>query len=177
MSEINLEIDARAAAEELEDASDSIGEAGREIVDTLSMLAEKHMKAQAPEGAGSINVHMRSTIKPFKTPDGTAAVIEPHKNTREGWPLHHAVVGNPSTPTYGDDPPPVWTDGSGNALGPLADWSAAKLGDPNLAWPVSKSIQRDGQTTFPNRFVDRSFGAWAESAEEIAEVEIRGALE
>lgn len=177
MTSIDIEVDLESAVARLEETSEDIDDAGVEIVDQLSVLAERFMKREAPEGVGLPSVHMRDTIMAEKSENGHHAVIKPHKRTEEGWLLHKAIVGNPSTPTYGDEPPPVWTDGSGNAQGPLAKWAAAKLGDANDAWPMQKSIKEDGHRTFPNRFIDRSVRHWSDRVEDISNTVVREAVE
>lgn len=165
-NEINIEIGIDDAIDE---TKDDLQNAGVRVVDRLSVLAERSMKEESKEGVGLPSVHMKDTIKPNKSNDRMKAVIRPHKKTREGWDLHRAIVGNPSTPEYGSDPPRVWSDGSGNAAGPLATWAAAKLGDRNDAWAVARSIQQDGHRTFPDKFIDRSYRQWAADVDDISD--------
>lgn len=176
MASINLDLDFDEAVEKFNQDAEDIDESAEDIIDQLSVLAEGAMKAEAPEGTGSLNEHLKSTIKATRKSE-TKAVIQPHKRTRDGWYLHHAIVGNPSVPSYGDVPPPVWSDGSGEAQGPLADWAAAKLGDNNAAWKMAQTIQQRGQRTYPNRFIDRSIEQWSAQVEDIAETNINEALE
>lgn len=159
----------QGAAREISSTGDDVETAGERTVSQLSTLAEASMKEESKEGVGLPSVHMKDTIRPEMSSDGMKATIRPHKKTREGWLLHHAIVGNPSVPTYGDDPPPVWSDGSGNAAGPIARWAAAKLGDPNDAWAVARSIQQDGHRTFPDRFIDRAYNEWSAKVDGIAD--------
>lgn len=176
MAEVSIDVDVKQAVEEMDKNAEDIGKAGRDIVDQLAVLAEKYMKMHAPEGSGSLDAHLRSTIRPEKSEGGTRAVIQPHKRTKEGWYLHHAIVGSPSAPTYKDEPPPVWSDGSGNAQGPIADWAAAKLGDPNIAWQIQTAIFARGQRSYPNRFIDRSLSSWESRVDDIADRQLREAL-
>lgn len=176
MSEINVDLDLSEAIEEIETMDDEMAEASKEIVQQLVILAEGAMKEEAPEGVAYDGKHMRDTIKGVFTDNGTKATVQPHKRTDEGWLLHRAIVGNPSVPSYGDEPPPVWTDGNGNAQGPLAEWCAAKLGDRNAAWQVAKNIQENGHKTFPNKFIDRSINHWQSDVEDVAEKKIQEAL-
>lgn len=177
MVTFDLDSDVKKAADNFRENIEAIEDAGAETIDQLATLAEGSMKQEAPEGVGLPSVHMRDTIRPEKSEGGMKATIRPHKRTREGWLLHHAVVGNPSVPEYGDEPPPVWSDGSGEAQGPLARWAGAKLGDPDIAWRLQHSIQNDGHRTFPNKFIDRSVRDWRGRVEDIAESALEAELE
>lgn len=173
---ISLDVDVGGALEALENEQTNIKVGGEDAVQQLAILAERHMKAEAPEGAGIPDVHMRSTIRPEFSDDGRVAEIKPHKRTDEGWLLHKAIVGNPSTPTFDSgSKPPVWSEG-GEAQGPLAEWADAKLNDRNAAWAVRESIAESGHSSFPNKFIDRSVGKWRSSVNRIADRAISDAL-
>lgn len=177
MTDININVELGDSVAQFNETSEDVDEAGTEIVDQLSVLAERFMKKEAPVGVGLPSEHMRDTITTQKSQGGHHAVIKPHKRTEEGWLLHKAIVGNPSTPSYGDEPPPVWSDGSGNAQGPLAEWAAAKLGDASDAWKIQNTIQEEGQRTFPNRFIDRSVNTWSSQVKSISQKTVRSNIE
>lgn len=167
--------DATRAADAWERA---VGSGGKSAVSQLSVLAEGAMKQNAPEGAGIPNVHMRNTIQALPEGRTLQKTIMPHKRTQEGWLLVRAVVGNPSTPTYTTEAPPVWIDREGgDAQGPLAQWADAKLGDQNAAWAVANAIKERGtQLTFPNPFVRDSFLQWRSEVDDIANSAVEDAL-
>lgn len=176
MASIRLDVDVASAIESLEDTQSDIKGGGEDAVEQLAILAEQHMKAEAPEGAGIPDVHMRSTIRPEYQDDGRVAEIQPHKRTDEGWLLHKAIVGNPSVPRFSSGKkPPVWVEG-GEAQGPLAEWADAKLNDRNAAWAIRESIAESGHATFPNKFIDRSVAKWRTSVNRIADRAISDAL-
>lgn len=154
-----------------------VGSGAREAVDQLGTLAERHMKAEAPEGVGIPNVHLRTSIKSKTTSqDPYRKVIQPTKRTDDGWLLHRAIVGNPSTPSYDLDPEaayppnvPIWVGPGGDAAGPIAEWASTKLGNPNAAWQIGWNwALGDGQETFPNEFIDESMDKWRGRIDQVA---------
>jgi len=165
---IDMEMDLGPAIAAMERLEDSVEPSAAASVSQLAVLAESYLKKNAPEGAG-YDKHLRETVDTETSRSGRRATVYPTKRTDEGWLLVRAIVGNPSTPTYKQDVP-VWSDGDGNAQGPLARWAAAKLGDASAAWPISNSWKGGGgQRSFPNPFVrdayrqfqgriDRKFG-------------------
>lgn len=175
---IDLELEADEAVAGVRRASENLDEGARDAVDQLTVLAEGAMKAEAPEGAGMPDVHMRSTITTTtEDSEGLRKVVMPRKRTGEGWLLHRAIVGTPSTPSYGDAKPPVWPGPSGDAQGPLAEWADAKVGDRNAAWAIANSIADSGHASFPNPFIDRSVRQWRTQVEDIAGSAIADAVE
>lgn len=168
MADLEIEIELPDGADERWQKLVQMG--GQDAVDQLSILAENHMKDEAPEGAGIPNVHMRSTIKPNqKSRDPYRKVIQPHKMTDEGWPLHHAIIEGTDSGSYSGPPP----------LQPLVQWAETKLsGDPvqaaqNIRW----AIFQEGHETFPNPFIDRSLKEWRSRADEIAQDAVDAAFE
>lgn len=152
--EIDVNVDERAT----DRWEDIVGDGAEDAVDQLAVLAERHMKEEAPEGVGIPEVNMRTTIKAvLQSRDPYRKSIQPHKKTDEGWPLHHAIIDGA---TYPDERPPVE---------PLKRWARAKLGDAGIGWYLQEQIFEDGQKTFPNRFVDRSVSQWESRVEDIAQ--------
>jgi len=164
---IEVEVDVEAAKRAAETWENDVGRAGKRAVRALTVLAESHMKAEAPEGTGRNNPSLRDSIDTKPESLSKAARVQPFKRTREGWLLVRAIVGNPSTPTYTDERPPP---------GPLLEWARQKLGDAQAGWAIRESIYQSGHDTFPNRFVDRSMDDWETEVEEIAGEAVREAL-
>jgi hypothetical protein len=169
-TEVKVDVDvddARRAAESWERA---MGEGGKDAVSQLSVLAEDAYKRRIPEGAGIPNVHARTTVQALPERRSVQKTIMAHKRTQEGWLLIRAIVGNPSTPTFTTDAPPVWIDREGgDAQGPVAQWADAKLGDQNAAWAVAENIKDRGtQLTFPQPVVRDSYRMWQSQVEEVA---------
>jgi len=166
-NDISIEIDFDQASRAFERLERNVDPSTRRMVSQLSVLAESFMKENAPEGAGT-NTHLRESVNTETDRQGKRARTYPTKRTDEGWLLVRAIVGNPKTPTY-DQSVPVWSDGDGNAQGPLARWAAAKLGNANAAWPIANSWKGGGgQLSFPNPFVRDAFRQFAPEAEELA---------
>jgi len=159
MAEINIEVNADAAEKAAEDWKRDADTAGKRAVQALTILAEKHMKDEAPEGAGFNAPSLRDSIKTRPRGLDKKKRVYPTKRTREGWLLVRAIVGQPSTPTYTDEKPPA---------GPLIDWARAKLGDPSAGWAIREKIFQRGHKTFPNEFVDRSIDSWEAEIEQVA---------
>jgi len=164
---IEVEVDVEAAERAAEAWEDDVDRAGKRAVRALTVLAESHMKAEAPEGTGRNNPSLRDSIDTKPESLSKTARVQPFKRTREGWLLVRAIVGNPSTPTYTDERPPP---------GPLLEWARQKLGNAQAGWAVRESIYQSGHETFPNRFVDRSMDEWETEVEEIAGEAVRDAL-
>lgn len=175
MTDINVSVDTRQAREQVDDWVESLSIGREKALDRLQVLAEGSMKEEAPAGAGTPDVHMRNTIETDK--ETGKRVTMPRKRTPEGWLLHRAVVGNPSTPTYSDSKPPVWTGAGGDAQGRLAEWTRAKLGSRQAAFAVANKIKERGtQETFPNPFIERSVDAWISDVEKVATDKVAEAL-
>lgn len=172
---LDVEVDIGGAIRDLESAADAVETGAKDALDQLAVLAESAMKAEAPEGAGTPGVHMRSTIRTSTERGGLKKIVKPHKRTSEGWLLHRAIVGTPLTPSYNSQKPPVWSV-DGEAQGPLAEWAAAKLGDRNAAWALRESIFESGHATIPNRFIDRSVREWESQADRVADRAIGRAI-
>lgn len=164
---IRIELDDEQARDAIREWKDAMGEGGMDAVAALTILAEDAMRREAPEGAGFESPSLRDSID--TKPEGRALrkVVQPFKRTQSGWLLVRAIVGNPSTPTYTDERPPV---------DPLMEWAEAKLGDPSAAWPVRESIFQTGHATFPNEFVDDSMDEWERTVEQVAGQAMREAL-
>lgn len=160
-------VDADDAKRAVKAWNDAVGSGGKRAVGALAVMAEDAMKAEAPEGSGFEPPSLRDSID--TVPDGPSdkKTVQPFKRTRKGWLLVHAVVGNPRAPRYNRKRPPAE---------PLIDWAEAKLGDPGLGWYLQDKIFREGQKTFPNRFVDRSIKQWEAEAEDVAGKAVRDAL-
>jgi hypothetical protein len=160
MSDLNIEVDVdRRDADRWKQI---LGEGSQDAVDQLSILAERHMKEEAPEGVGIPNVNMRTTIKPrVESRDPYRKSIAPRKKTQEGWPLHHAIIEGTS---YTTSPPP---------LDPILQWARGKITteDPirEVAQAIRWNIFQDGHDSFPNEFVDRSLRKWRQRADQIAQ--------
>jgi len=174
--DIRVEIDVERAAKAVESWGVSTREGARKAVHELAIDAEASMKEEAPRGAGIPDTPLQTTVA--KTPDRPADKIEimPHKRTQEGWLLAKAIIGSPSTPTYGEQPPPVWVDSTGDPQGRLATWAAAKLGDKGAAFAVAKEIQQEGHDSFPNPFVYRSAQSWIDDVADVTNEEVADAL-
>ena len=159
--------DARRAVAAWEDAA---GDGGKDAVSQLSVLAEDAYKRRIPEGAGLPNVHARTTVQALPERRSVQKTVMAHKRTQDGWLLIRAIVGNPSTPTYTTDAPPVWIDRpGGDAQGPLAQWADAKLGDQNAAWAVAANIKDRGtQLTFPQPVVRDAYRMWRAQVDQVA---------
>lgn len=163
---IDLNVGLAPAVAALERLERDVEPSAAAAVSQLAVLAENAMKEEGPEGAGH-DKHLRETVGYETDRSGLRATVYPDKKTNEGWLLARAIVGDPSTPTYGEDVP-VWTDGDGNAQGPLARWAAAKLGNANAAWPISQSWKGGGgQDSFPNPFVARAAEKWERRTDEL----------
>lgn len=159
---IEVDVDERAA----DRWQRIVGEGATDAVDQITTLAEGAMKEEAPEGAGIPRVNMRTTIKSTtKSQDPYRVEVQPHKRTDDGWLLHHAIVGNPSAPTYDTSPPP---------LEPILQWAKAKTtpgeGETirDVAQNIRWSIFHDGHETLPNEFIDRSVKKWNSQVDQIA---------
>jgi hypothetical protein len=175
MTEIDVSVDTRQAGEAVDDWAKSLPMGRERALDRLQVLAENSMKDEAPRGAGTPDVHMANTIETDK--EQGRRVTMPRKRTAEGWLLHRAVVGNPSTPTYTDTAPPVWVGAGGEAQGALAEWTRAKLGSRQAAFAVAQNIKERGtQKSFPNPFIERSVDAWISDVEKVATDKVAEAL-
>lgn len=164
---IEIDLDDEDAERVVDAWEQALGRGGSRAVQALTVLAEKHMKAEAPEGAGFNPPSLRDSVDTKPEGRSTQKVVMPFKRTSAGWLLVRAVVGNPSTPSYTDEKPPV---------GPLMRWARAKLGDEDAAWAIRESIFQTGHDSFPNPFVDRSERAWEDETEAIAGQAVREAL-
>jgi len=167
--DIELTVDLESAIEQTDDWSDDLEAGAVRAVNQLTVLGENAMKREAPEGAGFDPPALRPSIQtiPPRSTETKERTIRPTKRTDEGWLLARAIVGNPSTPTYDDDKPPVR---------PLIEWADAKFADPSLGWAIRESIFASGHATFPNRFVSRSIDEWESDVEAVAGRAIRDAL-
>lgn len=137
-------------------------EGGQDAVDQLSILAERHMKEEAPEGVGIPEVNMRTTIKPrVEGRSPYRKSIAPRKKTQEGWPLHHAIIEGT---TYQNSPPP---------LDPIMAWARGKIVTTTSIREAAQAIRwnifHEGHTSFPNEFIDRSLRQWQARADQIAQ--------
>lgn len=159
MSDLEIEVDVPSRAEDR--WKQILGEGAEDAVDQLSVLAERHMKDEAPEGVGIPRVNMATTIKPkLESEDPYRKSIAPRKRTEQGWPLHHAIIEGTS---YNSGPPP---------LDPILSWVQGKLSTANpiqAAENIRWNIFHDGHETFPNRFVDRSLKRWEGRSKQIAQ--------
>ena len=164
---IEIDVDADDAERLVQAWKDAVGEGGVDAVGALTVLAERSMKREAPEGAGFNAPSLRDSID-TKPDSGARRVVMPFKRTGDGWLLVRASGGQPDTPDYDDKRPPV---------GPLMDWARAKLGDRSAAWAIRESIYQDGHDSFPNPFVDRSMDEWERTAEKVAGEAVRDALD
>jgi len=156
MAEMEIEVDVPSRVEDR--WKEILGEGATDAVDQLSVLAERHMKDEAPEGVGIPRVNMRTTIKPRQESQNPySKVVQPNKRVDEGWLLHHAIVDGSSN--YSAPPP----------LEPLIQWASAKLdGDPreaaeNLRWHIFQN------GIPPNPFIYRSIKQWESNVEQIAQ--------
>lgn len=158
---IEIEVDDDSAQRAIEAWEEIVGDGAEDAVRQLAVLAERHMKLEAPKGAGHPNVNLRTTIAAEET-DGNpfTMVIKPRKSTQDGWPLHHAIIGEPDTPSYDNVRPPI---------DPLKQWAAAKLGDASAAWPIQEKIFQEGHTSLPNEFIDRSIESWQNDIQDVAD--------
>lgn len=167
-NQISIEFDDAEAQRAIATWREVVGDGAEDAVRQLAMLAERFMKEEAPEGVGIPNVNLTTTIASEQvSSDPFGMVIKPRKLTQDGWPLHHAIVGNPSTPTYDDVRPPI---------DPLMAWASAKLGDPQAAWPIRESIYQDGQDSFPNPFIDDSVERWQNRVQQISDDAVSSAF-
>lgn len=164
---IEIDVDDEDAERIVQAWKDAVGQGGVDAVGALTVLAERSMKREAPEGAGFNNPSLRDSID-TKPDTGARRVVMPFKRTREGWLLVRAIVGQPDTPSYSDERPPP---------GPILDWARAKLGDRSAGWAVRESIYQSGHDSFPNPFVDRSMNEWENTAEQVAGEAVRDALD
>ena len=160
---LEIEVDADQAQCAVDMWARIIGEdAAPAAVRQLAVLAERYMKEEAPQGVGHPEANMSKTIAARETNDDPfQMVIKPRKLTDDGWPLHHAVIGEPDgPPTYTNKRPPI---------DPLKAWAAAKLGDASAAWPIREKIFQEGQQSFPNPFIDRSIERWENDIQDVAD--------
>jgi hypothetical protein len=163
MAKLEISVETDEAVKQVEEWLDDLDVAAEDALDTLQTMAETSMKAEAPTGAGK--PAMRNTITTRNIGEHKRET-QPRKRTPEGWLLHRAIVGNPSTPSYTDTKPAVWVGAGGQAQGQLAEWTRAKLGDRNAAWAVAQNIlERGTQESFPDRFIDRALKSWINDVE------------
>lgn len=160
MADLNIEVDVDHGASERWQRITQRG--GKKAVDQLSILAERHMKEEAPKGVGIPEVNMRTTIKPrVEGRSPYRKSIAPRKKTQEGWPLHHAIIEGT---TYQNSPPP---------LDPIMQWARAKIVTTTSIREAAQAIRwnifHEGHSSFPNEFVDRSLRRWQAQADEIAQ--------
>lgn len=143
-----VSVDASDTVTAMDRLRESIPDAGEEVVDQLAVLAESHMKREAPEGAGRVQ-HLRDTIRAEFNTDGMKAVVRPHKRTESGIPLVEILVDGADWDP--DNPPP---------LAPLQEWTGAKWGDPSksAAAKLRNHLVTEGMD--PNPFVQRSIQSW-----------------
>jgi len=160
-NQVSIEVDVEEAQAAVEAWREAIGDGAEGAVRQLAVLSEQHMKEEAPEGVGHPDVNLQNTIASEEVEsDPPIMLIKPRKLTDDGWPLHHAIIGEPSVPQYSDTKPPI---------DPLMAWAAAKLGDPQAAWPIRETIFQDGHKSFPNPFVDRSIESWNDQIQDVAD--------
>lgn len=160
MADLNIEVDVDHGASERWQRITRKG--GKKAVDQLSILAERHMKEEAPKGVGIPEVNMRTTIKPrVEGRSPYRKSIAPRKKTQDGWPLHHAIIEGT---TYRNSPPP---------LDPIMQWARAKIVTTTSIREAAQAIRwnifHEGHSSFPNEFVDRSLRRWQAQADEIAQ--------
>ena len=141
-----------------------LGDGAEDAVDQLAVLAERHMKDEAPEGVGIPRVNMATTIKAHtESTDPYRVSIAPRKRTEDGWPLHHAIIEGTD---YDTNPPP---------LDPILQWASAKITPDEgqtieqAAESIRWAIFQDGHETFPNEFIDRSMKRWEGRASQVAQ--------
>jgi len=159
MGDLEIEVDVPSRVEDR--WKEILGDGATDAVDQLSVLAERHMKDEAPEGVGIPRVNMRTTIKPkVESTEPYRKSIAPRKRTDDGWPLHHVIIEGTGPSSYDEEPPPI---------DPLMQWAAAKLGDPQAAYAIQESIRQEGHETLPNEFIDRSLKRWESRAGQIAQ--------
>lgn len=162
---LRIEFDDKQAQRAIDKWQEALGDGAADAVRQLVVLSERYMKDEAPEGAGIPNVNLQNTISSEQTSrDPFQVVVKPRKKTRDGWPLHHAIIEGAS---YGSKRPPI---------DPLMQWASAKLGDPQAAWPIRESIFQDGQESFPNPFVDRSVSRWEGRVQQISDDAVSSAF-
>ena len=172
---MQIDVDLGDARREVESWQRIVGEGAVDAVDQIAVLAERFQKKEAPEGVGIPDVHLRTTIKatqesPASSVSGGSGyrkVVMPRKRTQDGWLLHRAIVGNPSTPTYTDKKPPAE---------PLLEWAETKLGERGIGWYLQDKIYREGHDSLPDRFIDRSVRQWEGRAEDIAQDAVESAF-
>jgi hypothetical protein len=165
MADLEIEVDVPQHAEDrwkriLDDGAE-------DAVDQLAVLAENHMKAEAPEGVGIPRVNMKTTIKAsVRSEDPYTKVVKPHKRTQQGWPLHHVVIEGTDPTSYSGAPPP---------LDPILQWATAKVTPDEgstireVAQNIRWNIYETGHETLPNRFIDRSIRKWEGRTRQIAQ--------
>ena len=161
---VEVTVNVRDAQRSLDAMAEAIDDGATDAVKQLAVLAESHMKAEAPEGSGR-DVHLRDTIRTDFDRAGKKAVVRPHKKTSNGIPLVEIVTGNPDW-TW-ENPPPI---------GPLKDWADAKVGDEGFAYYLQWKLVEQG-SSFPDPFVDRSFQKWASQVEDIVDANLDSALD
>lgn len=167
MADIDIDVDVADAVEQMRDGSDAVDTGAERAVRQLAVLAEGALKDEAPEGAGR-DRHMRDSVDTRFRRGGKRANIGPRKRAQDGTLLATYVVEGTDPSSYSlDDPPPVE---------PLMDWADAKLGDPDAAWAIRRSIAETGHETLPNPFVARAFEDWSDQVEDVAGEAIRDAL-
>lgn len=160
MADLEIEVDVPSRAEDR--WKQILGEGAEDAVDQLSILAERHMKEEAPEGVGIPRVNMRTTIKPkVESTDPYRKSIAPRKKTDEGWPLHHAIIEGTD---YTSSPPP---------LDPILQWARAKIVTTTTIREAAEAIRwnifQEGHSSFPNEFVDDSLERWESRTQQIAQ--------
>lgn len=170
---LGIEVMAADAAATLEQWEDAPEEGGKAAISQLSVLAESAMKDEAPEGSQFSTPSLRDSVEARPGGRTLKKTIKPWKRTSAGWLLARAIVGNPTTPTYTNAPPPI---------APILHWTSAKLIPEEdqtieqVAENVRWSIFHEGHETFPNRFVYRSKQRWDDQVEDVAGRAIENAL-
>lgn len=165
MADLEIELDVPSRAEDR--WKEILDEGAEDAVDQLSVLAERHMKDEAPEGVGIPRVNMSTTIKAaVDSTDPYRKEVKPRKRTDQGWPLHHVIIEGTGPASYTGSPPP---------LDPILQWASAKLvpdaGETieEVAQNVRWHIAQEGHETLPNPFIDRSLKRWESRSEQIAQ--------
>lgn len=141
----DIELDLRDAMRTVREWPDAAREGAEQAVRQLSVLAEAYYKAEAPEGSGT-DVHMRDTVTTIFGRGGMRSRTVAQKRVGSGMRLADLVTGNIDPNWTWDDPPPI---------PPLADWAAAKTGDPGFAYYLRWKLVEEGYDH--DRFVDRAF--------------------
>lgn len=166
MAGLEIEIDTTEAEALLDELPEKLDRGVQEALVRGGMIASEAISSEAPTGAGTRGGHLSDSVEArFVGPKKVE--VQPRKRTGEGWLLHRAIVGNPSTPSYSSSPPPIQ---------PLREWAAAVLGDADAAYGIQQSIFRSGHTTFPNPFIDRGFMKSKARIERTSENIIEGAI-